>query len=82
MARKQTITEAQRVQIMRALRARDAGAPHIRATCAGERVTLASLYYRGFFTRRAWAKANTTSPAHEYAISDGLYEALKVKGVF
>jgi len=69
------LTQPQRAQLVRALRARQDGTEWIRSQDHGQRVTLASLYTRGLLTRRAWAKAGTTSPAHEYRMADDLYEA-------
>lgn len=58
-------TDAQKAQIRRAY----AAGPDtwLRAECAGDRVTLASLHYRGYMVRRVW-RASATSPAHEYQL--------------
>ena len=45
-----------------------------RAASSGERVTLASLYYRQLLTRRVW-RASKTSPAHEYQVHPDLRTA-------
>lgn len=47
-----------------------------RAANHGERVTLASLYYRGLLERRVWRGAGTHSPAHEYRLTQRVYDAL------
>ena len=48
-----------------------------RARCAGDRVSLASLYYNGWLVRRAWRGEGTSSPAHEYQLSEKLAEAIE-----
>lgn len=77
MMRRQ-LTTLQRRQLLRAVAARQNGdhGGWIRSQDHGQRVTLASLHYRGFMDRRAWAKAGTSSPAHEYRITDELFQAL------
>lgn len=50
-----------------------------RAVTAGHRVTLASLYYRGFAERRAWRGKGTSSPAYEYRMTDQLREAIDAR---
>lgn len=45
-----------------------------RAASSGERVTLASLYYRQLLVRRVWRESKT-SPAHEYQAHEKLKEA-------
>lgn len=50
-----------------------------RANCHGDRVTLASLYYRGFADRRAWRGEGTSSPAYEYRMTDQLREAIDAR---
>lgn len=43
-----------------------------RAKGHGERVTLASLYYKGLLERRAWrGKAGDPDAANEYTIASG-----------
>jgi hypothetical protein len=66
MSAKAKLTQAQRDQLVRAIRSQRAGEGPIRARNHGERVTLASLYYRGYLERNAHSGAGTTSPAHEY----------------
>lgn len=68
-----TLTRPQRQQLVRALQARQAGTDWIRSEDNGQRVTLASLYYRGLLDRRAWAGGHTTSPAYEYRMADALW---------
>lgn len=45
-----------------------------RAASSGERVTLASLYYRQLLVRRVWRESKT-APAHEYQAHLKLREA-------
>lgn len=73
------LTKAQAAQLVRALRARQDGTDWIRSLDNGHRVTLASLHYRGFLDRRAWAKAGTTSPAYEYRLTDQMYDAWQAR---
>jgi hypothetical protein len=40
-----------------------------------ERVTLASLHTHGFVERQVWTGAGGTSPAHEYRLTQDMYEA-------
>lgn len=70
-----TLTPAQREQIMRAAQLPET--IYIRARNNGERVTLASLYYRNIFVRRVHSGAGTTSPAHEYQLHPTMREALR-----
>lgn len=89
MSARAKLTKAQARQLVRALMARhvaELGRPEllelwhaepggwIRSLDHGQRVTLASLHYRGLLERRAWDKAGTTSPAHEYRLCDELYQ--------
>lgn len=77
------LTQAQRDQIERAYLAGDT---YIRATCAGERVTLASLHGRGLMVRRVWsqneakaARGEYASPAHEYQLAPHVRAHLAAK---
>lgn len=47
-----------------------------RAQCHGDRVTLASLYYRGLAERQVHSGVGTSSPAHEYRLRPETYDAL------
>jgi hypothetical protein len=50
-----------------------------RARTHGERVTLASLFYRGFAERQVWRGEGGSSPAHEYRLTAQLREAMDRK---
>lgn len=78
------LTQAQRDQIERAYLA--GPDTYIRATCAGERVTLASLHGRGLMVRRVWsrneaaaARGAYASPAHEYQLAPHVRAYLQAK---
>jgi len=65
-------TKLQRRQLVRAARAYP---EFIRAETAGDRVTLASLFDRGFMERRVW-KGTYPNAAHEYRLSDAVADTL------
>jgi hypothetical protein len=71
------LTAPQRQQLLRAYRM--PAHVYIRAEDHGQRVTLASLYYRNLMVRRAHSGAGTTSPAHEYQLASALRAAMDRK---
>lgn len=77
------LTKPQRAQLVRAYLAyREADSDGwVRARNNGERVTLASLYYRHLLLRRVHSGAGTSSPAHEYRIPLPLYNSMHERSV-
>lgn len=66
------LTERQRAVLAKVWRTH-AGNLWYRAADAGERVTLASLYYRRLLDRRAWRGVEgERDAAHEYCIAEAL----------
>ena len=71
-----TLTDKQRATLKRVAREHASGR-WARATGAGERVTLASLFDRGLLARRAWRGDGVSrDSAFEYRPGDELLEAL------
>lgn len=72
------MTASQKALLVKVVRRHRAGGPAYRAESAGERVTLASLYRRGYLARDAWRGAEgEADAAFEYRPSSAVLEALQ-----
>jgi hypothetical protein len=48
-----------------------------RSRNAGDRVSLAHLFYNGWIIRQAWRGEGTASPAYEYRLTEAMETAIR-----